>query len=51
MHSWEMVHEKMPWGIILLLGGGFALAEGSQRSCLSFWIGSQLEALGDLPNW
>ncbi|KAM7413259.1 hypothetical protein PAMA_020575 [Pampus argenteus] len=26
--SWDIVHEKMPWNILLLLGGGFALAHG-----------------------
>ena len=28
--SWDVVHEKMPWNILLLLGGGFALAHGSE---------------------
>lgn len=28
--SWEIVHKKMPWNIVLLLGGGFALAKGSE---------------------
>ncbi|KAK1883024.1 Solute carrier family 13 member 2, partial [Dissostichus eleginoides] len=30
--SWQVVHERMPWNIILLLGGGFALAAGSECS-------------------
>ena len=25
--TWEVVARKLPWGLILLLGGGFALAE------------------------
>ncbi|MDQ6970803.1 MAG: SLC13 family permease [Mariprofundus sp.] len=40
---------KLPWDIILLLGGGFALAYGMQHSGLSSWVGSQLEFLSDVP--
>jgi len=40
---------KLPWDIVLLLGGGFALAYGMQNSGLSSWIGSQLQFLGDVP--
>lgn len=28
--NWKTVNEKMPWNIVLLLGGGFALAKGSE---------------------
>ena len=40
---------KLPWDIVLLLGGGFALAYGMQYSGLSGWIGGQLEFLADVP--
>ncbi len=40
---------KLPWDIVLLLGGGFALAYGMQSSGLSAWIGAQLEFLGNIP--
>jgi sodium-dependent dicarboxylate transporter 2/3/5 len=40
---------KIPWDIILLLGGGFALAKGFQESGLSAYLGGQLAALGALP--
>lgn len=40
---------KLPWDIVILLGGGFALAHGMQSSELSSWIGSQLAFLADVP--
>jgi sodium-dependent dicarboxylate transporter 2/3/5 len=36
--------EKLPLDIILLFGGGFALAEGFRVSGLSAWIGNSLHA-------
>ncbi len=42
--TWEEA-VKMPWGIILLFGGGMALAAGFQSSGLAKWIGSQLTLL------
>lgn len=36
---------KVPWGIILLFGGGFALAKGFTSTGLSMFIGEQLTEL------
>ncbi|MEZ7173016.1 DASS family sodium-coupled anion symporter [Sporosarcina sp. OR05] len=36
---------KLPWGILLLFGGGLAIAAGFVSSELSVWIGSQLSGL------
>lgn len=33
---------KLPWRIVLLFGGGFALASGFSESGLSIWFGEQL---------
>ena len=38
--------EDIPWEIILLFGGGFALASGFKESGLSTWFGEQLQWLG-----
>ncbi|XP_072301882.1 solute carrier family 13 member 2 [Eucyclogobius newberryi] len=47
--NWQVVHERMPWNIILLLGGGFALAKGSEESGLSLWLGKSLAPLESIP--
>jgi sodium-dependent dicarboxylate transporter 2/3/5 len=39
---------KLPWNIVLLFGGGFALAKGFKVSELSKWMGDQLNGLGTL---
>lgn len=46
--NWEEA-VKMPWGIILLFGGGMALAKGFEVSGLAIWIGSQMTSLSGLP--
>jgi sodium-dependent dicarboxylate transporter 2/3/5 len=40
---------RLPWNIVLLFGGGFALASGFRESGLSLWMGNQLDAVGSLP--
>jgi len=40
---------KLPWGILLLFGGGLTLAVGFESSGLALWIGGKLEALQVLP--
>jgi sodium-dependent dicarboxylate transporter 2/3/5 len=41
------VFNKVPWGIILLFGGGFALAEGFTSTGLSKFIGLKLQTITD----
>ncbi|PVY96187.1 SLC13 family permease [Actinomycetospora cinnamomea] len=40
---------KLPWGVLLLFGGGLALSEQFDSSGLSQWIGEQAAALGFVP--
>ena len=49
--DWKTVEKKMPWGILFLFGGGFALAEGFGKTGLDRWVGTQLEGVFSLPIW
>ncbi|XP_050409833.2 Na(+)/citrate cotransporter [Patella vulgata] len=49
--NWKIVHEKLAWGVLLLMGGGFALADGCQKSGFSDWISDNLIGLAALPPW
>ncbi|KAA0189199.1 hypothetical protein HAZT_HAZT002838 [Hyalella azteca] len=48
--TWEAVETHVPWGLIILMGGGFAMAEGAAKSGLSVWIGHQLQYFAVLPH-
>lgn len=45
--NWETAR-KIPWNIVLLFGGGFALAQGFVESGLSTWFGEQLAGLANV---
>lgn len=45
------VFGKIPWGIILLFGGGFALAKGFTSTGLSEYIGDHISGLSSLPHF
>ncbi|PNF25633.1 Protein I'm not dead yet [Cryptotermes secundus] len=47
--TWKVVHEKVPWGLVCLLGGGFAMAAASNESGLSTYLGKELVYLQVLP--
>ncbi|WP_300396562.1 SLC13 family permease [Henriciella sp.] len=46
--NWEEA-EKLPWGVLILFGGGIALGNAVSRTGLSTWIGEQLGVLSVLP--
>ena len=45
--NWETA-TRIPWHIVLLFGGGFALASGFKESGLSTWFGEQMTFLSGL---
>ncbi|KAG9280521.1 solute carrier family 13 member 4 [Astyanax mexicanus] len=51
MITWKDFLRLMPWEIVILVGGGYALAAGCKVSGLSMWIGRQLEPMSGLPPW
>uniref|UniRef100_A0A670JDC1 Solute carrier family 13 member 4 n=1 Tax=Podarcis muralis TaxID=64176 RepID=A0A670JDC1_PODMU len=49
--TWKDFEKTMPWEIVVLVGGGYALAAGCKTSGLSTWIGRQMLSLSSLPSW
>ena len=45
---WEQV-EKLPWAILILFGGGLALAGAVSDTGLAAWLGDKLHAVAALP--
>jgi sodium-dependent dicarboxylate transporter 2/3/5 len=46
--AWEDV-EALPWGVLILFGGGLSLASVIQGSGLAGWIGASFDAASGLP--
>ncbi|MFP3941352.1 MAG: SLC13 family permease [Thermoanaerobaculia bacterium] len=46
--SWSDAR-NVPWGVLLLFGGGLSLASAVSETGLAGWIGTRLEGLGALP--
>ncbi len=40
---------KMPWGVLILFGGGLAMASGFKATKLADWIGNQVSLLENAP--
>ncbi|ODM98494.1 Solute carrier family 13 member 3, partial [Orchesella cincta] len=47
--EWKYIQHSLPWGVVFLMGGGFALSDGAVYSGLSHWLGRQLSYLDALP--
>lgn len=46
--DWHTIRHGVPWGVLFLFGGGFAMAGGFEQSGLSDWIGTLLSRMGGL---
>lgn len=46
--DWETA-VRLPWGILLLFGGAFAIAFGFESSGLAAWLADQLSGLNGVP--
>jgi sodium-dependent dicarboxylate transporter 2/3/5 len=47
--NWKDAEEGLPWGVLLLFGGGLSLAGAVASTGLDGWIGTQVSGLGGLP--
>ena len=41
--------EQLPWGVLLLFGGGLTLAGAVSRTGLASWLGGALQTIGSWP--
>ncbi len=48
--DWETA-ESLPWGVLLLFGGGLSLAAAVAKTGLAGWIGGELRGMEHLPTW
>ena len=48
--SWQDA-ESIPWGMLILFGGGLSMAACMQTTDLSAWMGAQLKFLENAPGW
>ncbi len=46
--DWDTA-KRLHWGIVLLFGGGFALAAGFEQSGLSIWMGDRMASVQHFP--
>jgi sodium-dependent dicarboxylate transporter 2/3/5 len=47
--TWKDAEDGLPWGVLLLFGGGLSLASAVAASGLDNWFGKQVVGLGALP--
>lgn len=47
--EWKDAERRLPWGVLLLFGGGLSLAAAIAGTGLDEWFGRQVGGLGTLP--
>lgn len=47
--EWKDAERGLPWGVLLLFGGGLSLAGAVAGTGLDQWLGNQVAGLGSLP--
>lgn len=47
--EWDDAEKGLPWGVLLLFGGGLSLAAAVAKTGLDKWFGEQVAGLGALP--
>ncbi len=48
--DWQTAN-RLPWGILLLFGGAFALALAFDQSGLGAWLAGRFASFGNMPLW
>lgn len=46
--NWEQA-QSVPWGVVMIVGGGYAIADGFANTGLAEWIGGELAFIGQFP--
>lgn len=49
MLSWDEAVNKIPWAVLLLIGGGIALAVALKKTNIIAWLASYLDVIGIFP--
>jgi sodium-dependent dicarboxylate transporter 2/3/5 len=47
--NWKTVHEKVPWGILLLIGGGLSLAKAFSKFSVTEYLVLQISDMSAFP--
>jgi len=46
--TWDVAQAHLPWGVLILMGGGFAIAKGFRESMLTIFIGKKLASAASM---